>query len=452
MTAGYTAVVRKLVRVSVISLAVVAGVLVLSGVLFRATPQGFLPEEDQGAIFTIVQLPEGASQNRTSEVSREVEQIIAADPAVQHVLGVIGLDFITSSAASNKALIVVRLKPYEEREDPSSSPSALVQRLRPQLAAVAAASPRPSTCRRSSASAAPAASSTRCRRCRARRRPISPPTMRGLIVAANQRPELAGVFSTFAADTPQLYPRRRPREGAGAGRRGQRHLHSTAGHARRLLRQRLQPFRPHLAGQHPGRGRLPLAGRRHLRDLRQEPARRDGADAGARRRAAGARAAGADPLQQLPRCHHQRLAGTRLQHRRRAGRHGGALGDARCRPATPTSGRAPRGRRRRPRARPRSCSASPSSSPTCSWWPSTRAGTSRSRSCSRSASASWAPSPPSARRARLRRLRPDRPRRADRARRQERDPDRRVRDRAARARRSPCSTPRSRVRACGSAR
>ncbi len=135
-TAGYAWVVRRLVRVSILSVALVAGALLLSGWLFRITPQGFLPEEDQGAMFAVLQLPEGASINRTSEVSRQVEEIIKADPAVQHVLGVIGLDFLTGSAASSRAFIVVRLKPYEEREDPSLSVTAAIARLRPQLAAI----------------------------------------------------------------------------------------------------------------------------------------------------------------------------------------------------------------------------------------------------------------------------------------------------------------------------
>ena len=53
-------------------LAVLVGVWVLAGLTFQATPKGFLPEEDQGAIFTILQLPEGASQNRTAAAARQV--------------------------------------------------------------------------------------------------------------------------------------------------------------------------------------------------------------------------------------------------------------------------------------------------------------------------------------------------------------------------------------------
>src|SRR5687767_5206673 len=63
MTAGYSWVVRKLVRVSIICIALVIGAAVLTGGIFRITPQAFLPEEDQGAMFVILQIPQGASLN-----------------------------------------------------------------------------------------------------------------------------------------------------------------------------------------------------------------------------------------------------------------------------------------------------------------------------------------------------------------------------------------------------
>src|SRR3546814_21025403 len=87
MTAGYTWVVRKIVRFSLLSILLVAGAAALTGGVFSATPKGFLPEEDQGGMFAIVQLPQGASQNRTSEVSREVERIMKADRSEERRVG-----------------------------------------------------------------------------------------------------------------------------------------------------------------------------------------------------------------------------------------------------------------------------------------------------------------------------------------------------------------------------
>ncbi|HEX9465375.1 MAG TPA: multidrug efflux RND transporter permease subunit [Alphaproteobacteria bacterium] len=201
---GYVFLVRRLVRVAVFGLVVVAGVAVASLGVFKVTPQGFLPSEDQGAFFGAMRLPEGASLNRTEAIVAQVENIIRATPGVQGMISVVGLNFIDYVASSNQAFFVVRLKPYAERTDPAEHVDAILARLRPQLGAIQGAIVFPFNLP-----------------------PIlglgntggfqyvlealqgQPPTelaqvMRGLLVAANQQPELAAVFSTFAADTPQI--------------------------------------------------------------------------------------------------------------------------------------------------------------------------------------------------------------------------------------------------------
>src|SRR5262249_9379473 len=112
---GYVAVVRRLVRVAVLGVAIIAAVLIASGTLFSMTPQSFLPEEDQGAFFAAMRLPEGASVNRTEEVVKQVEEIIRPIPGVEGLLSVVGYDFIDGLASSNQAFFVIRLKPYEVR-------------------------------------------------------------------------------------------------------------------------------------------------------------------------------------------------------------------------------------------------------------------------------------------------------------------------------------------------
>ena len=64
---GYVAVVRRLVRLSIIGVVFVVAALAGASGLFRLTPQSFLPEEDQGAFFAALRLPEGASINRTAK-------------------------------------------------------------------------------------------------------------------------------------------------------------------------------------------------------------------------------------------------------------------------------------------------------------------------------------------------------------------------------------------------
>ena len=203
---GYVAVVRRLVRVAIVGVVVVAGVLAASAWLFSKTPQSFLPDEDQGAIFAALRLPEGVSINRTEAVVKEVEDIVRPIPGVEGVLSVVGLNFIDYIASSNQAFFVIRLKPYEDRTEPRA------ERRRDHCASApadggdqGAPSHFRSTFRPFSGSGAPAASNTRWRRCRVSRRPTSRRRCAALIVAANGQPELAGVFSTYAADTPQIY-------------------------------------------------------------------------------------------------------------------------------------------------------------------------------------------------------------------------------------------------------
>src|SRR5271156_2274443 len=98
---GYVAVVRRLVRVAIVGVAIVAGVLAASAWLFSKIPQSFLPEEDQGAIFAALRLPEGASINRTEAVVKEVEDIVTPVPGVEGVVSVVGLNFIDYITSSN---------------------------------------------------------------------------------------------------------------------------------------------------------------------------------------------------------------------------------------------------------------------------------------------------------------------------------------------------------------
>src|SRR5437764_2241991 len=131
---GYVSVVRRLVRVAVFGLIAVVVVAAGSLGLFKITPQGFLPSEDQGAFFAAMRLPEGASVNRTEELVAQVEDIVRPIPGVQGVISVVGFNFIDSVAASNQAFFVVRLTPYEERTPASYTLDAIIARLRPQLA------------------------------------------------------------------------------------------------------------------------------------------------------------------------------------------------------------------------------------------------------------------------------------------------------------------------------
>jgi len=202
---GYVAVVRRLVRVAIVGVVVVAGVLATAAWLFNKTPQSFLPEEDQGAIFAALRLPEGASINRTEAVAKQVEDIVTPIPGVEGVISVVGLNFIDYVASSNQAFFVIRLKPYEVRTDPAQGAGAIIARLRPQMAAIKGAIAFPFNLPPILGLGSTGGFQYVLEALQGQPPSDVAATLRGLLVAANGQPELAGVFSTYAADTPQIY-------------------------------------------------------------------------------------------------------------------------------------------------------------------------------------------------------------------------------------------------------
>ncbi|HZT51499.1 MAG TPA: multidrug efflux RND transporter permease subunit [Stellaceae bacterium] len=107
--------VRHLIRFRWPALALFGGGLVVTFLLYETIPSTFLPEEDAGYFFVIMQLPNGASLQRTEAVVEETRKIIAATPGVESVLSISGLNFVTRSTAPNSAAQFAVLKPWAER-------------------------------------------------------------------------------------------------------------------------------------------------------------------------------------------------------------------------------------------------------------------------------------------------------------------------------------------------
>src|SRR3989440_4528333 len=118
---GYSALVRPLARRALITAVLVVGFALATGWLAKIVPSGFLPEEDQGAFFAKVQLPDASSLNRTNTVVAQVEKMIQDGPWTQNVLTASGYSLIDGLALPNKAIAVVGLKPFDERADKSLS-------------------------------------------------------------------------------------------------------------------------------------------------------------------------------------------------------------------------------------------------------------------------------------------------------------------------------------------
>ena len=103
--------------------------------LSRSLATTFLPVEDQGYFFVVVQLPDGASLQRTDAVASQVRDILQATPGVDIAGFISGLNFLTNAAQSNSAVEFAVLKPWDER-GPTQSASALVAAVRPKLLAI----------------------------------------------------------------------------------------------------------------------------------------------------------------------------------------------------------------------------------------------------------------------------------------------------------------------------
>ena len=203
LTAHYERAVGALARWWMLVIVALLVVIVATGFLFRTVPTGFVPAEDQGWFLVLVQTPEGTSLERTQQVADDVEAMLLDTPGVMAVQSFGGFSIIDMNSAPNVATVVPVLKPWKERTKPEEQ---LLTAILPTVNEKVAAIPD------------------------ARIVAVNPPTIPGLsptggfqfeiedftggdlanleraaqeLMAKSQsRPELAGVFTTFSADTP----------------------------------------------------------------------------------------------------------------------------------------------------------------------------------------------------------------------------------------------------------
>jgi len=123
---GYEGFVARLLPRAGRTLLVYAAILGVVGIVYLRLPTSFLPDEDQGTMLVNVQLPPGATQERTLAVMQQVEGFILQQPEVQSMVGVLGFSF--SGQGQNAALAFVTLKDWSERHAPGSSAQALAGR------------------------------------------------------------------------------------------------------------------------------------------------------------------------------------------------------------------------------------------------------------------------------------------------------------------------------------
>jgi HAE1 family hydrophobic/amphiphilic exporter-1 len=126
--------VRGLMRARWAMVAIFVGLLGVTYYVYNRVPTAFIPEEDAGYFITIVQAPPGASLEYTTNVVKEAEQIIMAVPEVESVFSLLGFSF--AGSAPNQGIIFTLLKPFDQREQKEERIQALLPRLRGPLAGV----------------------------------------------------------------------------------------------------------------------------------------------------------------------------------------------------------------------------------------------------------------------------------------------------------------------------
>ncbi|HEX5419166.1 MAG TPA: multidrug efflux RND transporter permease subunit [Gammaproteobacteria bacterium] len=205
LSAAYGTLTSRTVRRTALMLSLYAGLLALTGWRFLATPGGFIPDQDQGALIGVVTLPPGSSAQRTDEVMQRAMSIAEQMPDVADAVAFSGFNASSSSQESNSGTLFMKLTSFDERRHKGVTAADLAQQLTRKLSVIQAASIIV----------------------------IPPPTVQGmgngggwhmmiedhngadyaaleaaannLVAASAQVPEVAGVFSQFDIGAPRVH-------------------------------------------------------------------------------------------------------------------------------------------------------------------------------------------------------------------------------------------------------
>ncbi|WP_158742988.1 efflux RND transporter permease subunit [Acidisphaera sp. L21] len=202
---AYGSLTRRLVRSIAIVLVVYAGLIGVAALEFATTPTGFIPEQDQGYLISIVQLPPGATLDRTEAVVRRGIDIILGTKGIEHVAPFAGLDATTSTVASNSGTIFSGLPSLYNHSLPGVNANTVLADLRKRLSVIKDAFvltiPPPPVQGLGSAGGFKMMLEDRSGLGYGALVKAS----RDLVAAANKDPHFAGVFTLFNAGSPSVY-------------------------------------------------------------------------------------------------------------------------------------------------------------------------------------------------------------------------------------------------------
>jgi HAE1 family hydrophobic/amphiphilic exporter-1 len=204
-TKGYVGVSRLLVRRAFVTILIIGGVVAGAGFFGKLLPAGFIPDEDQGIFGVAVQLPPGASLQRTSALLAKVEGLLGETEGVESYQTIGGYGAVTSTYQPNFGTIFVRLHPWEEREGEALHVKGIMRGLGAKLANVPEAVAFPFNIPTISGFGASAGFNFLLQD---RSGSMSVPELgaqaQTFLAAARQRPELANLFTSFDPNYPQV--------------------------------------------------------------------------------------------------------------------------------------------------------------------------------------------------------------------------------------------------------
>ncbi len=133
----FGSIVAKLVRIGIVVLLAYGGLIGLSGHLFKITPTGFIPTMDMGYMLVVVQLPDGASFERTDAVVREMDVIARGTPGIAHTFAISGYSSVLQANQSNVGAAFLILEPHDKRT-PEQTSDALINEMKKRFSGIQA--------------------------------------------------------------------------------------------------------------------------------------------------------------------------------------------------------------------------------------------------------------------------------------------------------------------------
>lgn len=206
LTRGYSSIVKSLLRKSVLVLLLYAVMGAGALKLYTLLPTGFISNEDQGAFFVSVQLPDGASLMRTEKVTQKVTGILRGIPEVEDFIFTSGFNILNGINASNCAFGIVTLKDWSERKDKEKQQDAVIAKFYAKALQIPDASIVPFGVPSIPGLGTTSGFSLMLQDTSGNMTPQDfQKTLNEILVEANNSPVFSSVYSTFRASFPQVY-------------------------------------------------------------------------------------------------------------------------------------------------------------------------------------------------------------------------------------------------------